>query len=594
MHKQNFRYKLFINITVVVSIIIILASMFYYFSTITNLNKSEHQGSKMVLESVSSQIDQLYNELDTALNSLIHNPQLKTTLQTLNSTDNKIPEIEQIHMKQIIENNLRSILFFPNISNVLLFNAKKDYFYYSGNYLKDNDYIKKELKKNDYLYSFKNNNSSIMLPPHKNQWNPSSSSIISIYKNFSGNTITKNTIIEVQASYKSLENICNQETFKNNKEIIIFDNNFNVIYPFNKDISVIKKNLIEDLEYNLKNGNANYSTSEYSYASTYSDYTKFNIVLLSNNAYIKNQKFQFIISTIIFVSVILFTTLSIIFFITKKLSSPLQELIDYINKISLDKDTKLCIKNNNFDEFQVINESFNQMVIKLKSSMALAYESKISEVNANFTALQAQINPHFIYNTLNAISAASEIYGSEVTTKMCQELSFMMRYVTSNNYNVKLIDEINHVTNYLELMKISNGDNFNYKINIPIESYDLIIPKLTIQPLVENCFKHAFKDSLPPWHIELNCNVTKDGFLISIKDNGSGFKKSSLDDFNKFIKEYNLNEFNNIYKDLKIGGLGLKNIHSRLSIFYKNNVELKIFNKDIGSEIIIKGMNEND
>ncbi|MBY0754251.1 histidine kinase [Clostridium sardiniense] len=594
MHKQNFRYKLFVNITVVVSIIIILTSMFYYFSTIANLNKSEQQGSKMVLESVSSQIDQLYNELDTALNSLIHNPQLKTTLQSLNSTDNKIPEIEQIHMKQIIENNLRSILFFPNISNVLLFNAKKDYFYYSGHYLKDNDYIKKELKKNDYLYSLKNNHSSIMLPPHRNQWNPSSSSVISIYKNFSGNTITKNTIIEVQASYKSLENICNHETFKNNKEIVIFDNNFNVIYPFNKDISVIKKNLIEDLKYNLEKGNANYSTSDYSYSSTYSDYTKLNIVLLSNNAHIKDQKFQFIISTIIFVSVILFTTLSIIFFITKKLSSPLQELIDYINKISLDKDTTLCIKNNNFDEFQVINESFNQMVIKLKSSMALAYESKISEVNANFTALQAQINPHFIYNTLNAISAASEIYGSEVTTKMCQELSFMMRYVTSNNYNVKLIDEINHVTNYLELMKISNGDNFNYKINIPIEAYDLIIPKLTIQPLVENCFKHAFKDSLPPWHIELICNVTKDGFLISIKDNGGGFKKSSLDDFNKFIKEYNLNESNNIYKDLKIGGLGLKNIHSRLSIFYKNNVELKIFNTDIGSEIIIKGMNEND
>lgn len=594
MHKQNFRYKLFVNITVVVSIIIILTSMFYYFSTIANLNKSEQQGSKMVLESVSSQIDQLYNELDTALNSLIHNPQLKTTLQSLNSNDNKIPEIEQIHMKQIIENNLRSILFFPNISNVLLFNAKKDYFYYSGHYLKDNDYIKKELKKNDYLYSLKNNHASIMLPPHRNQWNPSSSSVISIYKNFSGNTITKNTIIEVQASYKSLENICNHETFKNNKEIVIFDNNFNVIYPFNKDISVIKKNLIEDLKYNLEKGNANYSTSDYSYASTYSDYTKLNIVLLSNNAHIKGQKFQFIISTIIFVSVILFTTLSIIFFITKKLSSPLQELIDYINKISLDKDTTLCIKNNNFDEFQVINESFNQMVIKLKSSMALAYESKISEVNANFTALQAQINPHFIYNTLNAISAASEIYGSEVTTKMCQELSFMMRYVTSNNYNVKLIDEINHVTNYLELMKISNGDNFNYKINIPIEAYDLIIPKLTIQPLVENCFKHAFKDSLPPWHIELNCNVTKDGFLISIKDNGGGFKKSSLDDFNKFIKEYNLNESNNIYKDLKIGGLGLKNIHSRLSIFYKNNVELKIFNTDIGSEIIIKGMNEND
>lgn len=591
MRNIKFRYKLFISMTILLSGIIFIASIFYYFYSIKNLTNTELQGSKTVLEGISNQINHLYSGMDTALNSLIYNPQLKNTLQILNSDDNNSSEIDSINRKRTIENNLESVLFFPNISNVLLYNSKKDYFYYSGYYLKDHEYIHKMLKKNDYLDKLKKENSTLMLPPHTNYWDPTISPVISVYKNFTGNTITRDTILEIQVPYRVLQEICNQESFKRNKEVLIFDNDFNLIYPYNNPLSIINQKILKELKYKLKNGEKSYMSNSYSYTSIHSNYTNFNLVLVSNNFYLLKEISKFTISTIVFALAILITTLSIVFFITNKLSKPLNTLVNHINEITLDKDTKLCIKDDNFDEFEVINDSFNTMLEKLKASIALAYEAKIEQANANFLALQAQINPHFLYNTLNAISAASEIYGSEVTTKMCQELSLMMRYVTSNKQEVKLIDEINHVINYLELMKVSNGESFNYKINIPLEAYDLIIPKLTIQPIVENCFKHGFKECMPPWYIEIDCTTTLKSFKISIKDNGSGFKESSINEFKEFSNKFTSYDYTNVYKDLKIGGLGLKNIYSRLAIFYNNKISFIIKNKDKGCEIIIERMN---
>lgn len=590
MSKVKFRYKLFISITILITSIVVLSSSFTYYTSSSNLKENEHNSSKSIASRVSSQIDQLYNQMDIATTSLINSPQLKNALYSISNDEQSLSEFEKIQQEKIIQNNLATILFFPNISNVLLYNSKVNYFYYSGYYLKDSNYTYNELKNNDYNVHIKNMNSKVILPPHINPWKPDSIPVISLYKNFSNNFITEDTILEVQVPYKVFEKICTQDTFDNHKSILIFDENFNLIYPFNPDLDYLKTTLVEEIKSKLEKDILQGETKDYSYTVSQSDYTKFNTVLLSSNSYISTQRFNSILSTIVLTVLILLITLSALFFIIRRLLNPLNELIEHINTITIGEESKLCIKDNSFDEFSVINDSFNKMVDELKISTAQVYESKLREINASFVALQAQINPHFLYNTLNSISAASEIYGSEVTTKMCQDLSFMMRYITSYNEEVTLIEEINHTRNYLELMLISNGDNFSYTIDMPIETYDFPIPKLIIQPLVENCFKHGFSDSLQPWNIKITCIITSNIFKIEIEDSGNGFNQKALEDFNNFSNEYTLRKHSDLYKDLIIGGLGLKNIYSRLNIFYKDNIKFKIDNTNNGSKITIERM----
>ncbi|RDY29140.1 HAMP domain-containing protein [Romboutsia weinsteinii] len=586
MKRSKFKYKLAINITLIISTIIFLSFLLYGYHTSKNLKTNEVNNSRIILENISTQIDLLYNEMDTAISSLVYNPQLKNSLYTINNSDISQSSLEFIQQKKIIESNLGTVLFFPNISNIFLYNSKKDYFYYSGYYLNNYNHIKKTLSNNTYINNLNDYSSRVMLGPHISPWSPTPTPVISVYGNFTDNLLLKDSIIEAQIPYNVVDNICTQNSFENNKEIIIFDNNFNVVYPLKKNFKFIDDKKLNNIKKNLnKNIYEDYSKT-YNYLMKKSDSTNLNIMLVSNNSYINKQNFDSLVLTFIITLIILCATLGICFFIFKKLLDPLHELIDYINSGSK---TKLSIKDNGIDEFKIINNSFNNMLDELKDSMSLAYESQIKEMEASFTALQAQVNPHFLYNTLNSISAASDIYGSEVTQKMCQELSLMMRYITSKHQDTKLINEINHTRNYLELMKISHVDAFDYEINIDIEAYDLIIPKLTIQPLVENCFKHAFSTCTPPWHISINCELIDGCYKVTIVDNGVGFTEKALGDLNDFIKKYEVSKYLNSYKDLSIGGLGIKNIYSRLAIFYEGNFSFKV-SYDNGCKITIERM----
>lgn len=631
MKSFNFKHKLAITITAIITTLIISCFILYGFITSNQAKQTETNNNQIVLERILTQIDQLYNQMDTVISSLSYNPILKSSLFAINNEDNHLSALDSLKLKKTFENNLGSVLFFQQISNVYLYNKDLNYFYYSGYYLNDYNHIKNSLKNNTYLETINDSYDSVMLPPHISPWISSENYVVSMYKRFSDNILLKDTIVEVEIPYKILEDICSQSTFEDNKEIVILDDNYNVIYPINNKFNVIDEKILESIKENLEKKETNHFSYNYSYLIKESTYTNFNVMLVSNNKYLnRHSTISFILSAIIAL-LILGVTLGICFFIFSKLLTPLNQLISHINSIDINNNKKLDIHVNGVDEFKVINDSFNDMVEKLKESMALTYEAQIKEVEASFVALQAQVNPHFLYNTLNAISAASDIYGSEVTQKMCQELSLMLRYTTSNNQETTLIDEINHTKNYLELMKISHVDDFDYDIDIPIELYNIVLPKLIIQPLIENCFKHAFAGCTPPWHISIKCELdcksefsycpkssesydsifdsnshknhanivdasynstyytscNTSFYRIIIHDNGVGFNPQALEELKDFINKYKSSNYLDSYKELSIGGLGLKNIYSRLAIFYKDNFKFYVSYEN-GCKIIIE------
>ena len=137
--------------------------------------------------------------------------------------------------------------------------------------------------------------------------------------------------------------------------------------------------------------------------------------------------------------------------------------------------------------------------------MLLRINKSISfEMRAYLRALQSQMNPHFLYNMLSAIVESGEEENSPRTVAMCMKLTEMMRYIADyNNDRVSFEAELQHARNYLDLMKERYEERFSYEIHADADALPILVPKLIVQPLAENCFKHGFSGCKPPWRIEI-------------------------------------------------------------------------------------------
>ncbi|MDC7290684.1 histidine kinase [Blautia schinkii] len=592
IRNTHFKTKLFISISILLTTLALLVSTIFTYHSMRSTVENENLSSNGLLERISMQVGTLYEQMNIAATSITKNSTMKNIVIDLNTMDysETVEYMSMLEQERTIQKLLGNMMFSPIISNVILYSCNPQYFYYSGTYLNDAEHIQKVLRDDNSEELF-SNTSVIFRPPGQNPWLTSKQTVLSVLRNFSDNSTTENTVVSIQVPYRELDEICTQKSFAGEKEILLLDKEGNIVYPENPQYSLFKKQNYDTILKEISDGQNSKYTYPYAYFSSFNEDIGFRTVLLSNNRTVHKQIYTYIISTVLVVLCALLLTLLIVFRILSAVTKPLNQLIESVDKLSADSDAKLSIPKDSLDEFKILRSSLDQMVSSLKTSLKENYELQIRESNASLAALQAQIDPHFLYNALNSISAASEIYGSEMTTLMCQEFSSMMRYITSSKQTVTLIEELRHTENYLNFMKLSNEDNFSYSIQTDPELYSLTVPKMCIQPLVENSFKHGFKSTLPPWEISICCNMQDvqsphiNGWEITIRDNGCGFEEETIRAITEMPLTFHAQEIN---------GLGLNNTFSRMAILYKGNFQYTIENLSPGSKITLKGVLTDD
>ncbi len=255
----------------------------------------------------------------------------------------------------------------------------------------------------------------------------------------------------------------------------------------------------------------------------------------------------------------------IIYSISRSVTRPITQLARRVKKINTPEDQLEPLGEEAPDELRDLEESFDSMLERVNKSV-------IQEKKAYSLALQAQMNPHFLYNTLSIIGAAGEEAGAENVTDMCVKLSDMLRYVASyEKVTVPLREEAAHTANYLSLMKSRYEEYFNYSISIDEELMNMPVPKLLIQPLAENCFKHGFKMSPPPWTIDIRMRGDQSHWELTIKDNGVGITDERIaeirEKIDRAISDMSLSD---------IGGVGLVNTIVRLRMTHSKRLDYSI------------------
>ncbi len=226
---------------------------------------------------------------------------------------------------------------------------------------------------------------------------------------------------------------------------------------------------------------------------------------------------------------ILGLTIFLSYQIPRSITRPLQKLNEVTEQVA---GGNLSVRSDvhTGDEVGVLSESLNTMIDKINELLAQVTTEQVRLRKAEFELLQSQINPHFLYNTLDAIIWLAEAGEQKKVVSMVRSLSEFFR--TSLNRGKDIItvrEELLHVRSYLEIQQVRYQDILNYEINVPEEELGrYMIPKITIQPLVENALYHGIKNKRGSGKIEIRGRKQEEMLVIEIEDNGIGISKERL------------------------------------------------------------------
>ena len=211
--------------------------------------------------------------------------------------------------------------------------------------------------------------------------------------------------------------------------------------------------------------------------------------------------------------------------VSRKLTIPLKKIHDALNGMDWETFTQTEPSNisSELNELEELQAAFMNMQTKLKETMDAALEARTQEMQATMFALQSQMDPHFIYNMLTIIGIMAEEGMKERISETIEHLTHLLRYISSSVSSVVTIrEEIEYAKRYLSCMKIRFQDSLHYSIDIPEPLLCVKVPKLIIQPIIENTMKYGI-DTEPPWEVAISGTVSDARWEIIVSDNGPGF-----------------------------------------------------------------------
>ncbi|SMQ83783.1 two-component system, sensor histidine kinase YesM [Bacillus sp. OV166] len=276
-------------------------------------------------------------------------------------------------------------------------------------------------------------------------------------------------------------------------------------------------------------------------------------------------------------SILLTVILSIV--ISVRTTKPIIKLVHAMNEVG-ENNLNVSIETERIDEIGLLEKRFSSMVYRINELINKEYKSEIETRNAQFMALQAQINPHFLYNTLQLVGGMAVTHKAEEIYSVISALSDMFRYITGKQGNMVLIDrEIEHIKNYLYIQNMRFEGKVQTDLYIEEGTEGYTIPMLTIQPIVENVFNHGFEQKKGLWKLSIDVQKVFDDIEITITDNGVGIPVEKLVDLIEQMKgiPYSLNTK---------GSIGIKNVAARIRLYFGEDYGLDI-SSTVGNGTIV-------
>lgn len=236
------------------------------------------------------------------------------------------------------------------------------------------------------------------------------------------------------------------------------------------------------------------------------------------------------------------------------------------------------------EELQELGDQINEMANQLETLMQETRQKSDHLAKAELRTMQAQINPHFLYNTLDTIVWQAESGKADEVVRLTRSLSDFFRISLSSGADwIPVPQELKHVSAYLSIQKTRYRDILDYEVDDCEELRNVFMPKLLLQPLVENALYHGIKTKRGGGRIEVHVKIGRGIITFQVKDNGKGMTKEELENAQALLQEDNPT----VRKAMEPGhsGFGLRNVDMRIRLFYQKQKGLNIRSDDGGTEV---------
>lgn len=278
------------------------------------------------------------------------------------------------------------------------------------------------------------------------------------------------------------------------------------------------------------------------------------------------KRIGWLVSFVGILSLVLLVPLA--YYVTKRLLKPLNYLIAAMQKVEKGN-LQVKVDPGNIEEYQILGHNFNRMTDQLDRLLKEVQIKSRQKREVEIESLQSHIVPHFLYNTLDLIHWKALNYGAEDISHMVNQLSRLYRIGVSNGKPFILLrDELKHAECYINLQSIRLGKKIHYHVHVPAALKHVYVPKIILQPLIENSMKHGY-----PYHldedngirIKIRIETTDEKLKINVIDYGIGFPQN-----------WTLEE---------TSGIGIKNIENRLTLYFGHEASIKIIDQEKGGNV---------
>ncbi|WP_207659277.1 cache domain-containing sensor histidine kinase [Anaerobacterium chartisolvens] len=266
-------------------------------------------------------------------------------------------------------------------------------------------------------------------------------------------------------------------------------------------------------------------------------------------------------------------------FITNRISRPIKKLKVAMKQFG-EGDMSVNCSVESQDEIGQLSRDFNKMVQNINELIRRVYDETLLKQQAELKSLRMQINPHFFYNTLETINWMARINGVTEIGVVAKAMGELMRLTIGGSDFIKICDELKSVSNYISIQKYRYDDKLSVSMDIDEELYELYIPKLILQPIIENSIVHGILNKASGGHIEIRGSLISDIVEFTVSDDGAGIHPDRM----KEILENNFATLEDEHTHV-----GVNNVDRRLKIYYGEKYGVQIESKlGIGTKVTIR------